>query len=52
MLKVKGIQFQICKNPDVKCSLIERAHHNIWDKLHKYFTYKNTYKFIDVPHNL
>jgi hypothetical protein len=40
MLKREGIQFQICKNPDVKCSVFERAHRTIRDKLYKYFTYK------------
>jgi len=48
MLKREGIQFQICRNPDIKCSVIERAHRTIRDKLFKYFTFKNTYKFIDV----
>jgi transposase InsO family protein len=48
MLKREGIQFQVCKNPDVKCSVVERAHRTIRDKLYKYFTYKNTYRFIDV----
>jgi len=47
-LKREGIQFQICKNPDVKCSVIERAHRTLRYKLYKYFTYKNTYSFIDV----
>jgi len=48
MLKREGIQFQTCRNPDVKCSVVERAHRTIRDKLYKYFTYKNTYRFIDV----
>jgi len=48
MLRREGIQFQICKSPDVKCSVVERAHRTIRDKLYKYFTYKNTYRFIDV----
>ena len=48
MLKRERIQFQICKNPYVKCSVVERARRTIRDKLHKYFTYKNTYRFIDV----
>ena len=26
MLRREGIQFQICKNLDVKCSVVERAH--------------------------
>jgi len=48
MLKREGIQFQICKNTVVKCSVVERAHRTIGDKLYKYFTYENTYRFIDV----
>jgi len=49
MLRRDGVQFQMCKNPDVKCSIVERAHRTIQDKLYKYFIYKNTYRFIDVP---
>jgi len=48
MLKREGIQFQVCRNPDVKCSVFERAHRTIRDRLYKYFTYKNTYMYIDV----
>jgi len=48
MLKREGIQFQVCRNPDVKCSMVERAHTTIRDRLYKYFTYKNTYRYIDV----
>jgi len=48
MLKREGIQFQVCRNPDVKCSVVERAHRTIRDRLYKYFTYKNTYRYIDV----
>jgi hypothetical protein len=48
MLKSEGIEFQICKNPDVKCAFIERAQRTIRGKLYKYFTYKNSYRFIDV----
>jgi len=47
MLKREGIQFQVCRTPDVKCSVVERAHRTIRDRLYKYFTYKNTYRYID-----
>ena len=43
-LRREGIRFQICKNPDVKFSVIERAHRTIRDKLYKFFTYR----FLDV----
>jgi hypothetical protein len=48
MLKREGIQFQVCRNPDVKCSVVERAQRTIREKLYKYFTYKNTHRYIDV----
>ena len=48
MLKREAIQFQVCRNPDAKCSVVERAHRTIRDRLYNYFTYKNTYRYIDV----
>jgi hypothetical protein len=48
MLRHDDIQFQVRKNPDVKCAIVERDHRKIRDRLHKYFTYKNTYRYIDV----
>jgi len=48
MLIREGIQFQVCRNPDFKCSVVERAHRTVRDRLYKYFTYKNTYRYIDV----
>ena len=38
LLKREGIQFQVCRNPDVKCSIIERVQRTVRDKLYKYFT--------------
>jgi len=48
LLKREGIEFQVCRNPDVKCTVVERVNRTLRDKLHRYFTYKNTYKYIDV----
>jgi len=48
MLRHEAIQFQVCKNPDVKYVVVERAHRTIGDRLYKYFTYKNTYRYIGV----
>jgi hypothetical protein len=42
MLKNEGIQFQVCRNHDVKCSIVERAHRTIRERMYKYFTAKNT----------
>jgi hypothetical protein len=48
MLKNKGIHFQVCRNPDVKCSIVERAQRTVRDKLYRYFTYTNLNRYIDV----
>ena len=40
-LKREGIQFQVYKNPDFKCSAVERAHRTIKNRIYEYFTYKN-----------
>ena len=50
MLKHEGIQFQVCKKTDVKCSVVERVQRTIRAKLNKYFTFKNSYRYIDVLH--
>jgi len=48
MLRDEGIQFQVCRNPDVKCAVVERAKRTIRDRVYKYLTYKNTFRYIDV----
>ena len=48
MLRDEGIQFQVCRDPDVKCAVVERAQRTIRDRLYKYLTYKNTFRYIDV----
>jgi len=47
-IKREVIQFQVCRNPDVQCSVVERAHRTIHNGLYKYFTYKNANRYIDV----
>ena len=48
MLKREGIQFHVYRKPDVKCAVVERAHRTPRNKLYRYFSCKNTYKFVDV----
>jgi len=48
MLSDEGIQFQVCRNPDVKCAVLERAQRPIRDRICKYLNYKNTFRYIDV----
>ena len=48
MLREEGFHFQVCKNPDVKCAVVERVRRTISGTLFKYFTFPNTYLYIDV----
>ena len=48
MQRHEGIQFRVCKNPDVKGAVVQRAHIMIQDRLYNYFTYKNSYRYKDV----
>ena len=49
MLRHETFLLKVCKNPDVKCAVVEHAHRMIRDRLYNYFTYKNTYRYINVP---
>ena len=48
MLRDEGIQFQVYRNPDVKCAVVERVHRTIRDTLFRFFTFSNSYRYIDV----
>jgi len=43
-----GIQFHVCRNPDLKCAVVERVQRTIRDRLYTYFIHKNTYSYIHV----
>ena len=47
-LRAKGIQYYTSQNEDVKCSVVERFNRTLKTKMWKYFTHRNTYRFIDV----
>jgi len=40
--------FQVCKNPSVKCAVVEQVRGTTRDRLYKNLTYKNTNTYIDV----
>jgi hypothetical protein len=48
MLKRDVIQFHVCRNSVVKCAVVERARRTLRNKLNTYFTYKNTYRPVNV----
>lgn len=47
-LESKKIKFRVCRNPDIKASIAERFIRTLKTKLQRYFTYKNTFRYLDV----
>ena len=47
-LKSKGIKFRFTRNPDIKASLAERVIRTIKERMYRFFTHKNTKRYIDV----
>jgi len=39
----EGIQFQVCRNPEVKCAVVECAQRTIHGRVNKYLKYNNTF---------
>lgn len=48
LLKRKYIHFYTTNNNETKCSIVERFNRTLKEKMYKYFTHKNTYKYIDI----
>jgi hypothetical protein len=50
VLRSEGINFSICRKPDVTFATFERAHRMICDRIQTYLTHYNKFRFIhDVP---
>jgi hypothetical protein len=47
MIRDEGIAFEVCRNPDVKCAVVERAHRTIRNRIFRYFTFSNSHRYID-----
>ena len=48
MLKRRGIKFYTSENEDLKASVVERFNRTLKTKMYRYFTYKNTRRYVDV----
>lgn len=51
-LKINDVSFYTTKNPDVKASVIERWNRAIKTRMWRYFTFHNTYRYVDVLERL
>lgn len=47
-LKEKDIRFRVARNPDVKAAVIERFNRTLKERMWRYFTHKNTRRYITV----
>lgn len=52
MLRKNDIRFYTTENSDTKASVVERFNRTFKTKMWKYFTYKNTQRYIDVLQDL
>lgn len=50
--KSKNINYYTTNNPDIKASIVERFQRTLKSKMWRYFTFKNTYKYIDILQDL
>lgn len=48
LLSENGIKFYTSENDDIKCSVVERFNRTLKSRMFRYFTYKNTRRYIDV----
>jgi transposase InsO family protein len=52
MLKKNNIKHYSSENDDIKCAVVERWHRTILAKLYRYFSHKNTTRYIDILQEL
>lgn len=50
--KNKKINYYTTNNPDIKASIVERFQRTLKMKMWRYFTHRNTYKYIDILQEL
>lgn len=51
-LRKESVRFFTSNNEDIKCSVVERFNRTLKNKMFRYFTAKNTKKYIDVLQDL
>lgn len=47
-LTTRGIRFRVARSPDVKAAIVERFNRTLKERMWRYFTHKNTRRYIDV----
>jgi len=52
MLSRRGIKFYMSQNEDIKAAVVERFNRTLKEKMYRYFTAKNTRRYIDILQDL
>lgn len=52
MLKRYDIHFYTSENEDIKAAVVERFNRTLKTKMYRYFTFRNTYRYVDVLQEL
>jgi len=47
-LKERDVRFWVTRNPDIKAAVVERFNRTLKEQMWRYFTHKNTRRYIDV----
>lgn len=52
LMKLYSVNFYSIQNPDTKAAFAERVIRTLKDRIYRYFTEKNTYRYVDVLQDL
>lgn len=52
LFKEQGIKFYTSQDPNIKCGVAERFNRSLKERMYRYFTYKNSQRYIDVLKDL
>ena len=52
MLQRHNVHFYTSENDDIKASVVERFNRTLKSKMYRYFTFKNTWRYVDVLQQL
>lgn len=47
-LQQRDIRFRVTRNPDIKAAIVERFNRTLKERMWRYFTHRNTRRYIDV----
>ncbi|RLU21740.1 hypothetical protein DMN91_006116 [Ooceraea biroi] len=52
VLEENDVRFRVARNPDVKATVVERFKRTLKERMWRYFTHKNTRRYVDVLQNI